>query len=164
MSATQPRASAHEGAEKGDQQGAALWPPMLSIAGEQRGPGCRCPHGRRTGLASFTTLRRPLEFGHSGDPIGGQRGLAAQTLRRPRIGRFLENLVPDCQCLSVNMRRSRPNATSDPCAVLRDALLCMDKPGWESSVLRHVPTQARVLSRGGLGRAGPIRRNAPGAD
>jgi len=48
--------------------------PNALDCGEQRGPGCRCPDGRRTGHALFSRLRRRFGFGHSGHAIAGQPG------------------------------------------------------------------------------------------
>ena len=45
--------------------------PLPSVAGEQRGPGCRCPDGRRTGFAVLTRLRRANAIDQSGRTSAG---------------------------------------------------------------------------------------------
>ena len=61
--------------------------PNALDCGEQRGPGCRCPDGRRTGHALFSRLRRPLGFWPEWEHHRWTAGvLQLQTARRPLIG------------------------------------------------------------------------------
>ena len=102
-------ATAHVGSRRRGEGGPAMIctvAPLPSVAGEQRGPGCRCPDGRRTGLAVINETTQ-------GNCLWPERAHQRWTRwscnadgGRPPIGHKLENFAVECCCLSANIRHS----------------------------------------------------------